>query len=189
MITKVEAGEAIRDIARVQRRTALASGYSQASPNLLLSGTIWTAGYVASGLTAPEHWGEFWIPLAFVGSLGSFAIAYRARTPDAGDPAARAVHAARGLWASAALMVFTACTFLLFRSSDVTAYLVFPALLLALVYSLIGAFGLPRFLWIGAGVFAVTIAGLLIARDSIAFWVAAAGGGGLFLGGLWLRRA
>jgi hypothetical protein len=189
MISESEAGEALREIERVHRRTAQAGGYSAASPHLLLSGCIWTAGYVATGLTRPEQWANFWIPLALVGAFGSYFIAYRAHRPEPGNPAARTMHAARGLWISAAMMVFVAATFLLFRPIELTPYLVFPALLLGLAYSIVGAFGLPRFLWIGAGVFAATIAGLLVARESIALWVAAAGGGGLILGGLWLRKA
>jgi hypothetical protein len=189
MISESEAGEALRDIERVHRRTAQAGGYSAASPHLLLSGLIWAAGYVASGLTPPEQWAMFWIPLSLVGVAGSYVLAYRAHRPEPGNPAARTVHAARGLWITAAMMVFVAATFLLFRPVELTPYLVFPALLLGLAYSIVGAFGLPRFLWIGAGVFAVTIAGLVLARESIAFWIAAAGGGGLMLGGLWLRKA
>lgn len=189
MISKTEAGEALRDIESVHRRTALAGGYSKASPHLILSGLVWAAGYTATALTEPQQWASFWIPLALVGLIGSFWIAYRGHWPEPGNPAAQAVHAARGLWMSAAMMVFIAATYLLFRPADPMPYLVFPALLLALTYSIIGAMGMRRFLWIGAGVFAVTIAGLVFARESVVLCVAAAGGGGLILGGLWLRKA
>jgi hypothetical protein len=68
-------------------------------------------------------------------------------------------------------------------------FLAFPALVMAFVYVLLGSVGLPRFRWLGAGMFAILIIGLALQRDAIAIWVAAVGGGGLFLGGLWLRKA
>jgi hypothetical protein len=189
VISETEAGEALRDIERVHRRTALAGGYSRASPHLILSGIIWAAGYAATGLTEPAQWASFWIPLSLVGVIGNYVIAYRGHRPEAGNPAARTVQAAQGLWMTAVMMVFIVSTYLLFRPTDPVPYLVFPALLLALTYSIIGAMGMRRFLWIGVGVFAVTIAGMVFARESIVLWVAAAGGGGLILGGLWLRKA
>ena len=189
MIDRREAAAALRSVDMVGTRTRAAGSYSAASPHLLLGGLVWILGYVATGLTRPAQWPLFWIPLAIICLVGSFVIALRSRRPDPVDPAARIRYATRGLWLSAAMIVFIESTYLLFRPADLTAYFVFPALLMGLVYAVIGAFGMPRFIWIGAGIFAVTIAGLLIAPPAILFWVAAAGGGGLVLGGLWLRRA
>jgi len=189
MIDRNEAAQALRSVDMVRSRTITAGAYSAASPHLLLAGLVWIAGYVATGLTHPTQWPLFWIPLAILCLVGSFVISVRSRRADPVDPAARIRYAARGLWLSAAMIVFIESTYLLFRPAELTAYFVFPALLMGLVYAVIGAFGMPRFIWIGAGIFAVTIAGLLIAPASILFWVAAAGGGGLVLGGLWLRRA
>lgn len=185
MISKSEAAAALREADRVQRRTHLGSAYARASPHLLLAGLIWVAGYVTTGFTRPEQWASIWGPLALLGVLGSAVIAYVSHRPASGDPAARTVQASRILWLTATMMAFVASTFLLFQPREPLPYLVFPALLMALVYVLVGSLGLPRFRWIGAGMFAL----LLVGRDSIAFWVAAAGGGGLILGGLWLRRA
>jgi hypothetical protein len=189
MIDSSEAAAALRSVDLVKNRTEAASTYSAASPHLLLSGVVWILGYVATGMTRPAQWPIFWIPLALICLAGSFAIALRSSRPDPVDPIARVRYAARGLWLSAAMIVFIESTYLLFRPTELTAYFVFPALLMGLIYAVVGAFGRPRFVWIGAGIFAVTIAGLLIAPAAILFWAAAAGGGGLVLGGLWLRRA
>ena len=189
MISKSEAAEALREAERVHRRTSVSGAYAKASPHLLCAGIIWAAGYVATGLTRPEQWALIWIPLALLGVLASFAIAYMSHRSAASGPAARVVHASGVLWMTATLMVFMAATFLLFQPREPLPYLAFPALLMALVYVLAGSLGLPRFRWIGTGMFALMIVGLLVGRDSIAFWTAAAGGGGLILGGLWLRKA
>lgn len=189
MIDKLEAAEALRSVDRVHHRTSAAGGYSAASPHLLLSGLIWIVGYVATGVTRPATWPLFWIPLAIICLLGSFLLTLRSRRPDHADPAARIRYAARSLWLAGAMLVFIESTYLLFRPAELTSYFVFPALLMGLVYAVIGAFGMPRFIWIGAAIFAVTITGLLLAPAAILFWTAAAGGGGLVLGGIWLRKA
>jgi hypothetical protein len=75
------------------------------------------------------------------------------------------------------------------RSATPLPYLVFPALITALVYVLLGGLlGLPRYLAIGAIMFLVTMIGFVYAKPFLPFWIAAAGGGGLILGGLWMRR-
>jgi hypothetical protein len=51
-----------------------------------------------------------------------------------------------------------------------------------------GLLGLPRYLAIGAIMFLVTMIGFVYAKPYLPFWIAAAGGGGLILGGLWMRR-
>jgi len=188
MIDRNEAAQALRDVDLVRNRTVVASTYSAASPHLVLAGLAWILGYIAMGVTRPAQWPLFWIPLTLVCLAGSFVIVVRSHRADPVHPSARVRNAARSLWISAAMIVFIESTYLLFRPAELTSYFVFPALLMGLIYAVIGAFGMPRFIWIGAGVFAVTIAGLLIAPAAILYWVAAAGGGGLVLGGLWLRK-
>lgn len=189
MISKTEAAESLKSVAQVQKRAAMAKGYGQASAHLMLAGVIWAIGYVATGLTQPEQWLLVWLPLIAVNMTGSFVLSYRATKKVAGHPAAPVVDAARILWIAAAIMAFMISTYLLFHPSETTPYLAFPALVMGLVYTVMGAQGMTRFLWIGIAIFALTAAGLTLAPDHIAFWIAAAGGGGLFLGGLWMRQA
>lgn len=188
MISKPEAADALRDVERIHRRTGVSTAYAKASPHLVLGGVLWAIGYAASGLLPMERWGLVWGPLALVGAIGSYVIAYASRRPDAGNQAARTIHASRVLWMIGTTMAFIATTFLLFRPSDPLTFLAFPALMMAFAYVLLGSLGLPRFQWLGAGMFVLLILGLIMAREAIAFWVAAAGGGGLILGGLWLRK-
>lgn len=189
MITRSEAADALLEVNRIDQRTILNRGYVKASPHLIFGGVIWTVGYAATGLTKPEQWGWVWLPLVVLSLVFSFGISYRSERPVSGNPAARVISPARSLWLSATITAFIVSSFLLFQPRDMLPYIAFPALVMALVYVLIGSFGAARFRWIGAGMFAVMIVGLWIGRDTIAFWTAAAGGGGLILGGLWMRKA
>jgi hypothetical protein len=64
----------------------------------------------------------------------------------------------------------------------------FP-LLIAAGYGVFGSFGAPRVLALGAALAALTLAGFFTLRDIFSLYMAVVGGGGLILGGLWLRRA
>jgi hypothetical protein len=189
MISKPEAASALRDIELVHRRTTRGGAYAKASPHLLIAGCVWATGYGACAVLPTERWGTVWIPLALAGVLGSYIVAYASHRADPGNPAAPAASAARILWMMATTMSFIVTTFLLFQPTDPVSFLVFPALVMAFVYVLLGSLGLPRFRWLGAGMFAMLIIGLSLQREAIAIWVAAVGGGGLILGGLWLRKA
>lgn len=189
MISKPEAASALREIELVHRRTTRGGAYAKASPHLLIGGFVWAAGYGACAVLPPERWGTIWIPLSLAGLVGSYVVAYASHQREPGNPAAPAGSAARILWMMATTMSFIISTFLLFQPTDPVTFLAFPALVMAFVYVLLGSVGLPRFRWLGAGMFAILIIGLALQRDAIAIWVAAAGGGGLILGGLWLRKA
>src|SRR3954471_2881268 len=106
MIDRIEAAEALRTVDQVHHRTSAAGAYSYASPHLLLSGFIWTIGYIATAMTQPAQWAIVWIPLVLAGLLGSFVITLRSRRPDHADPAVRMRFAMRGLCLAASLIVF-----------------------------------------------------------------------------------
>jgi hypothetical protein len=65
----------------------------------------------------------------------------------------------------------------------------FPAWWRAWSIAGVGIAYAPRYLWIGASMFAASLIGYFFFQPWLTFWMAAAGGGGLFVGGLWLRRA
>ena len=195
MISEYEAAESLRQVQSVGQRTHLLRAYGEASPHLLLAGTVWIIGYIGMAISKPEQWGLIWLPLTIIVLVGSFAIALRLGRSKAPNPApwitsvAAVTYAARVLWGIGATMIFIVLTYLLFRPAELLPYIVFPAFLLAFVYALAGSLGATRFAWIGAGVFVLTEVGLLVAPHLIAYFIAAGGGGGLILGGFWLRRA
>jgi hypothetical protein len=47
---------------------------------------------------------------------------------------------------------------------------------------------LPRYVAIGAIMFLVTMIGFVYTKPFLPFWIAVSGGGGLVLGGLWMRK-
>ena len=188
MITENEAAESLRDVERVSRRTHVASAYAVASPHLILWGLVWVAGYTGTGLTPPEQWGWVWLPGIVVGSIGSAVLGRRAARSGATKFGGSANPNVRSLLMALTIMLFIGSVYLVFKPTSTLPYLVFPALIMALTYALVGTFGLPRFTWIGAGVFVAVMLGYLLAPALMSFWLAAAGGGGLILGGLWMRK-
>jgi hypothetical protein len=190
VISSTEAAEALRDIAQTDRRTRVSGAYHVASPHLILWGLIWAAGYTGSGLTPPDKWGLVWLPLIVLGVAGAVILGTRAGSKIPAEAGGGARFAA-GRWAILALAIglFIGSVYFVFQPVSPLPYLVFPALITALIYVLLGALvGLPRYVAIGAIMFLVTMAGFVYAKPVLPFWIAAAGGGGLILGGLWMRR-
>jgi hypothetical protein len=188
VISSTEAAEALRDIAQTDRRTRVSGAYHVASPHLILWGLIWAAGYTGCGLTPPDKWGLVWLPLIVLGVIGAVMLGIRGGSK---IPSAAGGGFAIGRWAMLALGIslFIGSVYFVFQPVSPLPYLVFPALIAALIYVLLGALlGLPRYTAIGAVLFTVSLTGFVYAKPYLPFWIAAAGGGGLVLGGLWMRR-
>jgi hypothetical protein len=186
-ISAGQAAAALQEIERTELRTRVSGGYQAASPHLILWGCVWAVGYAGCGLAPPAKWGLVWLPLILLGTLGSAWFGRRA-----GMARTDASHGAGG-WRSVAMAgtiaLFMGSTFFVFRVTNPLPYLVFPALVTGLVYTLAGLLApLPRFAWIGATIFVVTLGGYVAAPALTPYWIAIAGGGGLMLGGLWLRH-
>ena len=190
VISSTEAAEALRDIAQTDRRTRVSGAYHVASPHLILWGLVWVAGYTASGLTPPEKWGLVWLPLIAIGVLGAILLGLRAGGQSKGAAAGGAGFAVgKSMVLAVAIGMFMGAVYFVFQPASPLPYLVFPALITALIYVLLGALiGLPRYTAIGAIMFLVTMIGFVYAKPMLPFWIAAAGGGGLILGGLWMRK-
>lgn len=180
-----QAAAALAEIEHTERRTRVATSYAIASPYLILWGLIWIVGYCACAVLPPERWGLPWLPLIVIGVIGSSWAGMRARPR--GE--ARGEVFGQSAVMAFAVFLFIACVYYLFQPRSPLPYLIFPSFVAGLVYVLAGAVArMPRFVWIGFGVFAVTLVGYAAAPEWSAFW-AAAGGAGLVLGGLWLRKA
>ena len=187
VISSTEAAEALRDIAQTDRRTRVSGAYHVASPHLILWGLIWAAGYTASGLTPPDRWGLVWLPLILVGVIGAIALGMRAAGRSGSGGAG--FSAGRAATLALAIGLFIGSVYFVFAPVSPLPYLVFPALITSLIYVLLGGLlGLPRYTAIGAIMFLVTMIGFIYAKPMLPFWIAAAGGGGLILGGLWMRK-
>lgn len=183
VISQTEAAAALLDIEQTSRRTQVSGAYSVASFYLILWGIIWAIGYTACGLLPVEKWGYAWLPLIAVGVIGTIALSRRPRA-GVGAPS----RTGSSFLLAAAIALFMAGTYTVFQPTSPEPYLIFPSLITALIYVTIGLFGFPRFVWIGAAIFVVAMGAWLFAQPLLPFLIAAAGGGGLILGGLWLRQ-
>lgn len=182
-ITQAEAAAALQDIEQTSRRTAISGAYSIASPHLILWGLIWAVGYTGCGIMPVEKWGLIWLPLIAIGVAGAVLLARRPRPVNAAQSGT-----SRSFLLGGAVALFVLASYTVFQPVSPQPYLVFPSLITALVYVTIGVFGFPRFVWIGAAIFLVSMGAWLFAQPLLPFLIAAAGGGGLILGGLWLRQ-
>jgi hypothetical protein len=182
-ISRSEAASALTDIESAAGRSRLLKGYHHASPILMVWGVVWAAGYTAMGLLAPERWGVVWLVLDAIG-IGSTMLLARRGKAQGGTG-----HGWKIMAGVFAILIFYGGTFALFQPDSTNAAIAYPGLVTGLVYTGIGIAFAPRYLWIGAALFAASLVGFFFFQPWLAYWMAAAGGGSLFISGLWLRRA
>ena len=183
-ISKTEAASALADIESTAGRGRLLKGYQIGGPILMVWGVVWALGYTAMGALPPERWGLSWLALDAIGVVTTVLLSRRR-----GEDAAKAGQGWK-MWASVlTIMAFIGATYAVFRPTSVDPAIVYPGLVTGLVYAGAGIAFAPRYLWIGAAIFAASLVGYFFFQPWLAFWMAAVGGGGLFVGGLGLRRA
>jgi len=185
-ISKAEAASALTDIEDVRRRTTSAVEYERASPLLIVWGVVWLLGYFACGALPINLWGLAWLPLVVLGTAASIRVGSRASKRE--SRLAQEHSLGRALLATICITAFLICVGMVIGPIQSDGYMVLPALILGLAYTLVGLATLPRLAWIGAAIFVCTMAGYWLARPALPYWVAIAGGGGLIMGGFWLRR-
>lgn len=182
-ISRTEAASALTDIEQTTGRSRELRGYRIAGPILMVWGVIWIAGYLSMGLQA--RWNT-WLPLNIVGIAMTIVLANRGKVA---GRIRQAGHGWRPVAGAAAVTAFVATTFILFKPTSPAVIMVYPGLICGLVYMLVGVLRMTRFAWVGAAIFAASLVGFYAFQPWLAFWMAAVGGGGLLLGGLWMRRA
>ncbi|TAK98027.1 MAG: hypothetical protein EPO08_20345 [Rhodospirillaceae bacterium] len=190
-ISADEAATDLRDIAQIEARSRELKGYEKGSPYLLLWGTIWIIGYTAGGLGhfAGSNW-WLWPLVDMLGIGGSVIIALRqARTGTRAEGNAHRNYGLRSVAGCIVAMCFTVATYTVLAPHFIKQFIAFPGLLLGTIYALIGVIWLPRYFVLGAIIFVLTLVGFFWVETWLSFWMAAVGGGGLILGGLWLRKA
>jgi hypothetical protein len=191
-ITRDEAVAALRDVESAEARARMARGYRFGAPHLMMWGVIWVIGYAMMGLAPAHIAGALWMVLSVVGGAGGMLL-NRGRMCALnvlGDSGYAAQRQGRFWFVGfLAVWLFMAATYVVMRPSSVLQFEVYPALVVGLVYALVGAWGQPRYLWIGGIVAALSLIGYFFLTPILPFWLAAVGGCGLILGGVWLRQA
>ena len=180
-ISREEAASALSQIDQTTERSRELKGYRIAGPIAMVWGVIWAIGYCGMVLMPHALAGKLWIGLDFVGMALTLLLLRRNGA------------VMKGGWKQAAtflaIFAFVSATLSLFRPAVAGAHVVYPGLVCGFIYTLFGLWRLPRLAWIGAAMFAASWVGLYLVPQGLIYWMAVVGGGGLFLGGLWLRKA
>jgi len=182
MIDSRQATEALADINDIVRRVRQSRIYNLASLIMVMWDALVFAGYTLTWLT-PRYAGYGWLAVYAAGIAGSIAVsAFQharsgVRTFDVRMFSAFALFVAFGVFTNW-LGHFTP------RQMGT-----FWPIYFMLVYSVAGLWAGQAFVAIGLGVAALTLAGYFFAGDAFELWMAFANGGGLILGGLWMRRS
>jgi hypothetical protein len=182
-IDPTDAASALTDIERVVRRVRQSRIYNFSSLMLIMWGALVFAGYVTSYIW-PRTNGLHWIVLDAIGLAASLAIGASTRRR-----AGVNTFDTRFLAASVLLVVF-GCILSIgvghLRPRQMDA---FWPIYFMMVYTIVGLWFGYAFVAIGIGVTALTLVGYFFAGGWFHLWMAVVDGGGLMLGGLWMRRS
>ena len=175
-----QAAEALSEVEAIVRRVRQSRIYDLASLMLIQWGALILAGYLASYLW-PRSAGWLWVAVNGVGVAGTFAIGTWARRRSGVGFDARI---------PLALLLFLAFGYL-------NCYLghfgprelgVFWPIYFMTVYSIAGLWFGRAFVVIGVAIITLTLIGYIFVGSWFELWMALVNGGGLVLGGLWMRR-
>ena len=182
MIDRKQAAEALDDIDAIVRRVRQSRIYNLASLMLMMWGVLVFAGYVLNFLS-PRNGAMIWTAVNLAGIAGSFGISRY-------DYAREGIRTFDVRWLSALLLFVAFGIFCGVLGHFTPRQLgTFWPIYFMLVYSIAGLWFGYAFVAIGLGIAALTLIGYFFAGDWFDLWMAFANGGGLMLGGLWMRRS
>jgi hypothetical protein len=182
MIDRQQASEALADIADIVHRVRQSRIYELSSLFMIWWGALVFAANIATWLW-PRYGGEIWIAVDVVGGAGMFAISIsnyartRVRSFDLRMLAVYLLFLAFGFFCANLLGHFTP------RQQGT-----FWPIYFMLFYTMAGLWFGYAFVAIGLGITALTLIGYYYAGEAFLLWMAVVNGGGLILGGLWMRR-
>ena len=183
MIDSQQASEALSEINDIVRRVRQSRIYNLASLMMIMWGALVFAANIASFLW-PRFAGYAWLAVYVTGIAGSFAISTfgyprtGVRTFDI-----------RMLVAFLLFIAFGTFCCGLGHFTTPRQLGTFWAIYFMLVYTIAGLWIGYAFVVIGVGVTALTLVGYFFVGDWFEPWIAVVNGGGLMLGGLWMRRS
>jgi hypothetical protein len=182
MIDSRQASEALSEINEITRRVRQSTIYNLTSQMLIMWGALVFAGNIAAFLW-PRSAGYIWAVVDALGIAGQFAIsAYsyprtRIRTFDMRMFAALLLILAFGIFC---------CWFGHFTTRQIGT---FWPIYLMLFYTVAGLWFGYAYVVIGIAITTLTLVGYFFIGTWFEPWMALVNGGGLILGGLWMRRS
>jgi hypothetical protein len=183
VIDRRQATEALPDIDDIVHRVRRSQIYALNSQFLVLWGVLCFAGNVATWLW-PRYGGYIWIAVDIIGVAGLFAISglsysrTRVRTFDVRTLVMFLLFFAFGFFCTHVLGHFTP------RQQGT-----FWPIYFMLFYTIAGLWFGYAFVAIGVGITVLTLVGYFYIGEAFPLWMAFVNGGGLILGGLWMRRS
>ncbi len=186
-INRAEAEASLGEIKQAMADTRAAISTGIASPILMIWGVIWALAFGASYVW-PDRQGQFWLVGDSVGLLGTMAAVLAKNRRET-------MHSERGRWMAVRLFWFAIllCAYgfawgWLMKPQDGRQIAAFIVMLVMFGYVVLGLWLESAFLLIlGLAVTVLTIAGYLLLRETFDLWMAIAGGGALFVSGLYMR--
>ena len=177
-----QAASALSDIESIAKRVRQSRIYNLASLMLILWGGLTFVGYLATYLS-PRNAGYAWPAVYIAGIAGSFAIS--------ASGYARTRTRSFDVRAFMALLLFIAFGIFVSWFGHFTPRQLgtFWPIYFMLVYTIAGLWAGYAFVAIGLGIAALTLIGYFFVGDWFDLWMAVIDGGGLVLGGLWMRRS
>jgi hypothetical protein len=183
MIDSKQASEALSDINEIVHRVRQSRIYNLASLSMIWWGVLVFAGNIATFLW-PRYADYFWLAVYVAGIAGSFAISSLDQT--------RTGIRNANFRMLAAFLLFLAfgffCTSMLGHFTPRQLGTFWPIYFM-LFYSIAGLFIGYAFVAIGLGITMLTLIGYFYIGEAFPLWMAFVNGGGLILGGFWMRRS
>jgi hypothetical protein len=181
-----EAGDLLKSVEGVERRTQELLNYGRAGDYMILWGVIWLLGYGVADRLWP-YTATIWYGLDLIGLIGTGWITWRAATCGGSRPAGRPFVYLRPMICVAVLIGFGMFWVKLAHIGGREQNIFWPTICGAILFC-VGLWA-GRVLAIGAAlVVALVVGGYYWAGDWFSLWIAVVVGGALILGGLWLRR-
>jgi hypothetical protein len=182
MIDSREASEALADINDMVSRVRQSRIYDLASQLMMMWGVLVFAGYLVTWLV-PKYAGIGWLAVYVIG-IGGWGAFSAINAPKSGVR----TFDLKFLNAVAMIIIFGVfcCIFGHFGPRQLST---FWPIYFMLFYSIAGLWFGYAFIVIGFAVSALTAVGYFYAGSAFDLWMAFVNGGGLILGGLWMRRA
>lgn len=176
-----QAARALDDIAGVERRTRQALVYGRAGGILMAWGVLVIAGYLSEHLW-PSRAAAIWIAVNAGGLAGTAAFSL------IGPRAAADRVGRRLIWGLLVLMAYGLIWSLAIGGFGPRQLAAFWPTVFMCGYVLAGIWLGRGFIVLGVAVTLLTLIGYQWFGPWLALWLAVVNGGGLLLGGVWLRR-
>ena len=176
-----EAAATLDEIDRLLARTKRAIVAAHVADHLIVWGLVWMAAFGTSHATS-WHEGLIWGVIAGAGALASGVIGARTRrafeSPDRN----------RVFQFFAALGAFAIVWAVILYPFNLRHFGVYVGTVFMFAYVAGGLWFGRFFVWLGAGVTALAVAGVLLLPTWLDLLMAAGGGGALLVSGLYIRR-